>query len=500
MRHNTPDSEPTPEPGRRDTPETSLTPALPPDDGAGRGGDGAADAGLKAHREQPPLTGPSGEGHRIFSVPVLSWALWDWGSAAFNAVITTFVFSVYLTTAPGFQAGPGQASPETLLGTAMTIAGLAIALFAPVNGQRSDKRGTRGTWLMVNTLLVVAVAASLFFITPEREMLWIALVLLGVGNIVFEFASVNYNAILNDISTPSNIGRISGFGWGMGYLGGIVLLLFVYYAFISPEVGLFGVSDANGLDVRVTMLVCAAWTLIFSIPVFITALRAQRQRVKQDVERRSYLESYRELFALVGRLWRTSRHTVYFLMASAVFRDGLAGVFTFGGVIAAKVFGFSSGDVIVFAVAANVVAGIATIASGRLDDIFGPKRVIVFSLVAMIISGFLVFLTRDGSATMFWIFGLTLCVFVGPAQSASRTFLARIIPAGREGEVFGLYATTGRVVSFMAPAAFTAAVALAEIGQGVGNGTPYGILGIILVLIIGLGMLLPVRPTQSRYH
>ncbi|MDO5727594.1 MAG: MFS transporter, partial [Bowdeniella nasicola] len=91
-----------------------------------------------------------------------------------------------------------------------------------------------------------------------------------MGNIFFEFASVHYNALLNNLSTKATIGRISGFGWGMGYLGGIVLLLIVYFGMINPEVGWFGVSDANGLDVRATMLICATWTLVFSIPIFIT--------------------------------------------------------------------------------------------------------------------------------------------------------------------------------------------------------------------------------------
>lgn len=450
--------------------------------------------------EVSPVVGPSGEGHRLFSRPVLSWALWDWGSAAFNAVITTFVFTVYLTTAEGFKGEPGDASPETMLGIAMTIAGLAIALFAPVNGQRADRQGKRGMWLMVNTLLVVAISASLFFVTPSRPGLWLGLFLLGVGNIVFEFASVNYNAILNDISTPKNIGRISGFGWGMGYLGGIVLLLIVYFGLISPEVGWFGVTSENGLDVRVTMLLCAAWTLVFSIPVFITSRQQRPVRAAGAAAKQSYLESYRQLFRLIARLWRTSRHTVFFLGASAIFRDGLAGVFTFGGVIAAKVFGFSSADVIIFAVAANVVAGLATISFGALDDRLGPKRVIIFSLISMIIAGLCVFFFHTGVTTMFWIFGLILCIFVGPAQSASRTFLARIIPRGKEGEVFGLYATTGRAVSFLAPAAFTAAVVVGEMIEGSGNGTPYGIFGIIVVLAAGLLLLLPVKEAESRYH
>ncbi len=449
-------------------------------------------------RATATTTGPSASGYRLFSVPVISWALWDWGSAAFNAVITTFVFTVYLTSNPGFEGGPDAASPDSLLGAAMTIAGLAIALFAPVNGQRADRAGRRGTWLMVNTLFVVAISACLFFVTPERPMLYLGLVLLGVGNIVFEFASVHYNAILNSISTPKNIGQISGFGWGMGYLGGIVLLLVLYQGLISPEVGWFGATSENGLNIRIAMLFCAGWTLLFSLPVFITARRNHNPARTELPPRESLAESYRQLFRLIKHLWASSKHTVFFLGASAIFRDGLAGVFTFGGVIAVKVFGFTDAQVILFAVAANVVAGIATIAAGRLDDVLGPKRVIIIALSCMIAAGICIFFVPSNPGN-FWIFGLALCIFVGPAQSASRTFLARIIPPGREGEVFGLYATTGRAVSFLAPAAFTLAVVIGESIHGRGHGTSFGILGIVLVLAVGLAVLVPVREDESRY-
>ena len=159
--------------------------------------------------------------------------------------------------------------------------------------------------------------------------------------------------------------------------------------------------------------------------------------------------------------------------------------------LAASVFGFSPGEVILFAIAANVVAGISTIAVGALDDRLGAKPVIVAALTGLVISGLLVFFLRDGGQIVFWTAGLALTLFVGPAQSASRTFLARIIPPGREGEVFGLYATTGRAVSFLAPTMFALFVTI-------GGAAAFGILGIVLVLLLGLVMLLPVRAAQER--
>jgi UMF1 family MFS transporter len=417
---------------------------------------------------------------------VLAWGLWDWGSASFNAVVTTFVFTVYLTTAEGFG---GETVVSAQLGWALAGAGLLIALLAPVTGQRSDSSGRRKFWLGVNTYIVVAITAALFVVQPDQNYLWLGLLLVAAGNVFFEFAGVNYNAMLAQVSTPTTLGRVSGFGWGMGYIGGIVLLLVVYFGFISPDVGLFGVTSDDGMDVRVSMLIAAAWFGIFALPVLFAV--PEYKGVGARREKVGFFASYGRLADDIRHLWKDSRTTVYFLFASAVFRDGLAGVFTFGGVLAAGSFGFSPGEVIIFAIAANVVAGISTITVGLLDDKVGPKPVIIVALIGIVVAGFAVFFLHDGGQTVFWIFGLALCLFVGPAQSASRSYLARVIPAGREGEVFGLYATTGRAVSFLAPTAFAICVTI-------GGAQYWGILGIIVVVLIGLALLIPVGRRLKR--
>lgn len=198
-------------------------------------------------------------------------------------------------------------------------------------------------------------------------------------------------------------------------------------------------------------------------------------------------------------LAKDTPHTLFFLIASAVFRDGLAGVFTFGAILAGTAFGFTSGEVIIFAIAANIVAGIATIAMGTLDDVIGPKQLIVLSLSCMVVAGMSVFFLHNGGKIIFWTFGLALCVFVGPTQSASRSFLGRMIPEGREGEVFGLYATTGRAVSFLAPAMYAVFLNLGRRWTPAGHDYTYwGILGIILILALGLILTLFVHPAKAR--
>lgn len=423
---------------------------------------------------------------------VWSWALWDWGSAAFNAVATTFVFTVYLTSDGLFASA---ATANGYLSAGMTIAGLIVALLAPVTGRRADQAGRGVRSVAIFSFLVFACLAGMFFVTPESSLgpigaLILGVTLLGLGNVFFEFASVNYNGMLNYVSTPENRGRISGFGWGLGYLGGIVLLLILYFGFINPEVGLFGVTSAGGMDVRVSMLIAAAWFGLFALPVLLNPPSGYDQGGEASAG--GLLDNYRALLRSIVSLAKTAPDTLKFLIASAVFRDGLAGVFTFGGVIAGSVFGFSSSQIIVFAIVANVVAGISTVVLGRLDDTIGPKRLIVFSLIAMLIAGTGVFFLHAGGTKVFWVLGLTLTIFVGPAQSASRSLLARMIPAGREGEIFGLYATTGRAVSFMAPLFYGLAIGLGRLVVD-GDPTYWGILGIMLVLAVGLLLLLPVR-------
>ena len=423
---------------------------------------------------------------------ILCWAMWDWGTQPFNSVITTFVFSVYITSAP---FGATNAT-STALSISTAVSGFAIALLAPVLGQNSDRSGTTVRTLRLLTWALAIISASLYFVRPHPSYLWFGLILLGVGSIVSEIAGVNYNSLLDRVATPKNVGRISGFGWGMGYLGGIVVLLALYFLFIAPDVGLFGVTNAEGMDIRVSMLVCGLWTAGFTIPTFI-ALR-DRPVVGPRPAGLGVLGSYAALGRSIAGLWRRQRQTVYFLLASALFRDGLAGVFAFGAVIAAGTFGFSAGQVVIFGAVANIVAGVSTMLFGMLDDRLGARTVILGSLGALVAIGALVFLLHDQGQGAFWVLGLLMSAFVGPAQAASRSFLARSIPAGMTGEVFGLYATTGRVVSFLSPALFGVMISVGAWVTGSDDTQYWGILGVAIVLLAGLLVMIPVKPVSSQ--
>ncbi|NNH73622.1 MFS transporter [Nocardia uniformis] len=437
---------------------------------------------------------------------VVAWGFWDWGSAAFNAVILTFVFSVYLTDKVGEDL-PGGISSSAWLGWALGAAGLVVAVTAPVSGQWFDAAARRKLSLAVLTGLTVLTMAGMFFVNDSYHYFWLGLVLLAFGSAFFELANVPYNAMLRQVSTPATVGRVSGFGWAMGYFGGIVLLLICYFGFISGDGdfrGVFGLPTDEGLNIRLVAVLAAVWFAAFALPVLFTVPELPRTDADPGAAVavvpaprggvvvgwfRALVTSYRVLWRDLRELWHSDRHTVYFLLASAVFRDGLAGVFTFGAILAVRVYDIAAADVLLFGVAANVAAALGALIAGRFDDRVGPKTVIVGALIAMIVCG-LILLTVSGPL-MFWIFGLALTVFVGPAQSSARSFLARLAPPGREGQLFGLYTTTGRAVSFLAPSLFGLFVFVFDDDR-------FGIVGILIVLALGLAALIPVRSPARR--
>lgn len=445
--------------------------------------------------DTPPATANTGAiaamgldlqaGREIPRKQVVSWALWDWATQPFNSVILTFVFSVYLVSdlflPPGVEPGADENAVLTSgFGLAVGVAGVAIAVLAPVLGQRSDVAGRRKANLAVATALLVLTTAALFFVEADYSYFWLGAILVGIGSVFSEIAGVNYNGLLVRVSTPATVGRISGLGWGFGYLGGILALVLVI---VLRSFDWLGLDQDSGLNIRVVALGCAVWTVIFAIPIFLNVPEPPAAAGREKV---GFLRSYVVLVQDIRRIFRETRPTFWFLLASAVFRDGLAGVFTFGAIIAAIVFGFPADLVIVFGIAANLVAGVSTIIAGRFDDRFGPRAVILTALTGLVVAGLVVFFARDAGPIVFWIFGLILCLFVGPAQAASRSFLARVTPAGREGEIFGLYATTGRAASFLSPLAWAGMIALF-------GTTAWGILGIVTILLVGLVLMLFVR-------
>ncbi|OYO22008.1 MFS transporter [Enemella dayhoffiae] len=381
----------------------------------------------------------------------------------------SFVFSVYVTKAVAANDERGQ----QVFANWQTVAGIVVALAAPVVGAWGDRVRNRKAVLGVLTLLVVACIAACWFVRPEDQYLFLGAGLIAGAQVFQGMAEIFYNAMLTQISTPATIGRISGTAWGLGYFGGVICLVVAAIGFVQNALGL---PEADSLNIRGIALFCAAWLLIMSVPVmFLGPPALPRERLS----RFNPLQAYADMV----RLLRGRRQMAHFLIASAIYRDGLSAVFTFAGVIAATSYGFSSTEVLFFGLAANVAAAVGTWVWGIVDDRIGPRPVILVTLVAMVVTGVVIVLVP--AKLFFWVGGVVISSMVGAVQSSSRTLLARIIEPGEENEVFGLYATVGRAVSFLAPALVALFTAL--------FGVRLGLLGIVLTLLLGLAVFWPLR-------
>ncbi|WP_231743587.1 MFS transporter [Mycobacterium sp. GA-2829] len=420
---------------------------------------------------------------------IAAWALWDCGNTGMNAIVATFVFAVYLTGAVGSDL-PGDTSATSWLGRAMTVAGLVVAVLAPVTGVWVQAPGRRRAVLTVLSGAAVMFTASMSLIRDDHRYLWAGLALLACTAACGDLASVPYNAMLRQLAGPQRSGRVSGLGWASGYLGTVVLLLLVYIGFVSGDGdtrGLLGLPVADGQNVRAAMLLAAGWFLLFALPLLLT-VPPHVPGPDDEQPPAGLIAAYRKLWADVVSEWHRDRNVVYYLLASAIFRDGLAGVFAFGAVLGVSVYGISSADVLLFGVSACVIAAIGAVVGGLLDDRVGSKPVIVVSLTALIAVG-LTLLCLSGPVA-FWVCGLALCLFIGPTQSSARTLMLRMSIAGKEGVAFGLYTTTGRAVAFVAPWLFFTFIDLFGADRA-------GMGGLVVVLAVGLAAMLAVKVPEK---
>ncbi len=370
----------------------------------------------------------------------LSWAFYDWANSPFATLIVTFVFPAYFAQAVVGDQVRGQAE----WGWAMGLAGLLIAVSSPIFGAIADATGRRKPWLLAFTLLCAAGSAGLWWVRPELASLPLAVGLIVLANWGFETAGVFYNAMLPDIAEDHMLGRISGWAWGLGYVGGLAALALALVALVLPDVPWFGIPTEGAAHIRITGPLVAIWLLVFSAPLFLwTPEGGSAAPVGGQV--RAALSSLGRSLAQVARMGPVGR----FLLAHMLYADGLATLFAMGGVFVAGVYGFTLQEVMLFGILLNVTAGIGAAGFGWLDDWVGSRNTILMALAGLLVAGAGV-LAVD-SRTLVWLFGGALGLFVGPAQAASRTYLARLAPPDTRTELFGLYALSGKATAFLGP-------------------------------------------------
>ncbi len=371
-------------------------------------------------------------------LPVISWCFYDFANSAFTTLVVTFIFATYFTQAIAPENG------TTYWSIGATVSAIIIALTSPFLGALADRGGYRRRYIIIFTLIAIVFTAALYFVMPGEVVL--ALTLFIIANTTYEIAGVFYNAFLPEISPANRIGRISGYGWAMGYVGGLLAMFVAMAALINPETPWFGISKEGDQHIRATNLLVAGWFLLFSLPMF---LWVREKRVTPTAPPGQILSAGYQQLKQSFKEVRKYREVVKFLLARLVYNDGLITVYAFGGIYAAGTFGFTMEEIMIFGVVLNITAGIGAFALGFLDDYLGGKRTIQISLMGLILASFIAVLSPHKIGL--WIAGILVGIFGGPNQSASRSLLGRFTPADKENEFYGFYAFSGKATAFLGP-------------------------------------------------
>jgi UMF1 family MFS transporter len=410
---------------------------------------------------------------------LMKWCFYDWANSAFSTVILTFVFSVYF--ARGIVGDEIQGS--AIWGYVIAAAGFVVAVAAPLLGFLLDRRGQHIEILRALTIFTSAAIFALFFMQPEASFQFWALGFVFFSVIGFELSQVVYNALLPKIASYGLMGQASGFASALGYAGGLSCLLLVLFGLIGmgDQAGFLGVSEDNALHVRSSAALVAVWFLIFAAPLlFFWRMPWGEQK-----------EPGNNIVTLAARLkevWR-NKNMFRFLVASALYRDGLATLFAVGGLYAAGTFGFSYEEIILFGIALNVTAGIGAFGFAFVDRRYGGRLVIMVGLVALIGLGTAITVVDD--KVVFTVLAVTLGFFVGPVQSSSRALMAQVTPAENLAEGFGLYALAGKSIAFLGPLCFALMTDFFETQRA-------GVASIIALWFLGLVILIQVKIQKAQ--
>ena len=400
-----------------------------------------------AQQDFTALTAPA-ESRTYRRSHAIAWAFYDVANSSFTTLIVTFIYSTYFVE---YMSGD-ERSLSRVWTNAVAVTAIAVALLSPLLGAIADRGGYRKRFLLTFSATCVIATAALAFMEPGAYRQ--AIVVFVIANVAFEMGSAFYDSFLPDLVPQEQIGRVSGLGWGLGYVGGIFALLVALYGFVQTDSALFpiiggtlGLTTEGGAHVRATALLVALWFVIFTIP-FLLVVPEPRVVGRAPAAGHAVTEGFKQLATSLKQI-RRYRQIVRLILARLIYNDGLVVIFGLGAVFAQQVYGFATDEIIIFGIVLNIAAGIGAIAFGFLDDRIGGRNTILVSLAGLAAAGTLAILGQ--SRTTFWVAAIVVGLLAGPNQSASRSLLGRFVPDDKEAEFYGFFAFSGKATAFLGP-------------------------------------------------
>ena len=365
-----------------------------------------------------------------------AWCLFDFANSSFTTIITTVAFSVYYVQV--VVAG-GDGNGEALWGWGYALSMILVALLSPILGAMADHQGAKKQYLAAVTGLCIACTAALYFVQAGDIVL--GLVLFGLANVGFELGYTFYNAFLVELADRRDMGRLSGYGWGLGYVGGLLALVLAY-PFVKG-----GLAPENLGSYRQSFVMTAAFFLLASLPTFIYLREHALPQPSPPG-----LGRWTVGFVRLGRTFREIRRyrqLFVYLIAFLIYTDGINTVVIFSGIFAAQVLGFTPGDLIIYFLITQLTAGAGAYGFGILTDRIGGTRVIGLTLGLWVGIVAWAFVVR--SVPEFYAIGLAAGAALGGNQASSRTLLALFTPVGRQAEFFGFFSVSGKLAAVFGP-------------------------------------------------
>jgi len=406
----------------------------------------------------------------------LSWSFYDWANSAWSAMIITFVFSRYFVDvlAPDVNIG-------TLYWTwTIGISSLFAALLSPVFGSISDQSQKSKQWLIISTLIYCTICFVLWNAKPGGLDILLIIIFIFIGNLSYEISQIFYNGQLKLITSNDNYAKLSGFAWGLGYIGTVLIFIFYYIFFLLPAEPIINLDKSTYEHIRISFPITGLWILIFSLPLFITFKDPRSKFLKNS---QNIKNSINQLIVTFKNL-RQYKNLIIFLISRLFYMDGVNAIFAVAAIYATIVFGMNTTDIIMLGIGTNLSAGIGSWAFSFIEKKFGSKNVIIFSLICIsIISLIILFIDQKN---LFILFAILLSSFFGPLQSASRVYFAKKIPDNKKYEFFGFYSFSGKVTSFIGPILYGT---IAYIYQS----PKIGMASLLLFFIIGLFLVIKVE-------
>lgn len=352
---------------------------------------------------------------------IFCWTLFDFANTSFSVIIVTVIYSKYFSN---YVAG----GVRWLWGLSVSISMVLAALLSPAMGAIADISRNRKRFLLSLTLLSIACTSLMFFV--QKGDIFLGIILFVLANIGFEAGLVFYDAFLPNLTQQKNFGRVSGYGFAMGYLGALAVLLIVMVL----------LPDSNSANyyfyVRLSFVVAAVFFLVFSIPIFVFVGEPKRKDViTRDIIRSGISKSGRTFKAVfIQKEFPSLRK---FLIAFFLYNDAIITVISFASIFAASALKMTDSEIIYFFVIVQSTAIIGSFVFGIISDHIGPKKTISITLIIWILVVIGAFFAKSISA--FYLVGLAAGMSIGSSQSCSRSLMALLTPKEREAEFFGFY-------------------------------------------------------------